>query len=150
MQNCLFCQIAAGVAPCHMIWEDARHLAFLSIFPNTAGVSVVIPKAHYPSYFADVPETVVNDLMGAVRVVAQRLDARLADVGRTGVILEGFGVDHLHAKLFPMHGTQAEAWQRRSSNVCQYFDRSAGYLSSHDHKRADEADLAELAGLIRG
>lgn len=58
--------------------------------------------------------------------------------------------DHLHAKLFPMHGTQAEAWQRRSSNVCQYFDRSAGYLSSHDHKRADEADLAELAGLIRG
>ena len=34
MQNGLFCQIVAGVAPCHMIWEDARHLAFLSILPH--------------------------------------------------------------------------------------------------------------------
>lgn len=148
--DCLFCRIAAGAAPCHPIWEDAHHLAFLSLFPNTAGASVVITKAHYPSYFADLPDEVLHGLMGAVRTVAQRLDARLADVGRTGVIFEGFGVDHIHAKLFPMHGTRAATWQRRPSNVRRYFDRYEGYLSSHDHTRADEAELAALARLIRG
>lgn len=44
--SCIFCDIVAGKAPCHKIWEDDDHLAFLSIFPNTDGFSVVIPKAH--------------------------------------------------------------------------------------------------------
>jgi histidine triad (HIT) family protein len=37
MTDCVFCAIAAGETPCHKVWEDGRHLAFLSIFPNTAG-----------------------------------------------------------------------------------------------------------------
>lgn len=149
MQTCLFCRMVAGEEPYHLIWEDAKHLAFFSIFPNTAGVSVVITKEHYPSYFADLPDDVLHDLMRAVRTVARRLDARLAGVGRTGVIFEGFSVDHIHAKLFPMHGTKADAWQRRSSSLRKYFTRYEGYLSSHDYERADDAYLAELASAIR-
>jgi hypothetical protein len=42
METCIFCNIVNGEAPCHKIWEDAKHLAFLSIFPNTQGFSVVI------------------------------------------------------------------------------------------------------------
>ncbi len=48
--TCIFCQIVEGKAPCHKVWEDEHHLAFLSIFPNTDGFTVVIPKKHYPSY----------------------------------------------------------------------------------------------------
>ena len=43
---CIFCQIVRGEAPAHRIWEDDQYLAFLSIFPNTEGFSVVIPM-HY-------------------------------------------------------------------------------------------------------
>ena len=50
MKGCIFCKIVRGEAPCHKIWEDEKHLAFLSIFPNTEGFSVVITKKHYPSY----------------------------------------------------------------------------------------------------
>lgn len=42
--TCIFCQIVEGKAPCHKVWEDEHHLAFLSIFPNTDGFTVVIPK----------------------------------------------------------------------------------------------------------
>lgn len=45
MSECLFCGIVAGTTPAHVIWEDNQHLAFLSIFPNTPGTSVVIPKS---------------------------------------------------------------------------------------------------------
>lgn len=67
------------------------------------------------------------------------------------MILEGFGVDHLHAKLFPMHGTEnVKDWKPVKSNMDKYFEKYEGYISSHDWKRADDVKLAELASRIRG
>lgn len=149
VHDCIFCKIVARTAPSHVIWEDEKHLAFLSIFPNTEGFSVVIPKAHYSSYLFDQPDEVISDLVLASRQVAKRLDSRLTDVGRTGMIFEGFGVDHLHAKLFPMHGTKASEWTQRKSNISKYFDHYEGYISSHDFKRANDDALANLARHIR-
>lgn len=147
--DCIFCQIAEGSAPSHKIWEDDKHVAFLSIFPNTEGFSVVIPKDHYSSYLFDLPEEVVADLVLAAGKVAKLLDTAFEDVGRTGMIFEGFGVDHIHAKLFPMHGTKSDEWVQRKSNVDKYFETYEGYISSHDHARADDAELAALAERIR-
>ena len=103
--TCTFCDIASGTSPCHRIWEDEKHLAFLSIFPNTKGFSVVIPKKHYSSYAFVQADNVLSDLIVASKEVARLLDRSLAGVARTGMILEGYGVDHLHSKLFPMHAT---------------------------------------------
>ncbi|MBI4090018.1 MAG: HIT family protein, partial [Candidatus Kerfeldbacteria bacterium] len=140
----------SGQTPAHKLWEDKKHLAFLSIFPNTKGFSVVIPKTHYSSYIFDVPQAVMMDLVLASKKVAQLLDQKLADVGRTGMIFEGFGIDHLHAKLFPMHGTNTKNWKPIKSNVDKYFEQYEGYISSHDSHRASDKDLAELARIIRG
>lgn len=65
------------------------------------------------------------------------------------MIFEGFGVDHLHAKLFPMHGTKASEWTQHKSNVRKYFDHYGGYISSHDFKRPDDDALAKLARQLR-
>lgn len=146
--DCIFCKIAKGEAPCHKIWEDEKHLAFLSIFPNTEGFSVVITKEHHPSYPFDLSEDILIGLTLAAKNVAKLLDAKLDDVGRTGMIFEGFGVDHIHAKLFPMHGTKMESWKPIKSNVDKYFEKYEGYISSHDYKRADDSMLAELAKKI--
>src|SRR3989344_429665 len=101
MEECIFCRIAKGEVPSHTIWEDDKPLAFLSIFPNTPGFSVVIPKQHQPSYVANASPEVAKGLIVAAQKVCQLLDKSFVDVGRTGIIFEGFGVDHLHAKLFP-------------------------------------------------
>lgn len=148
--DCIFCKIVRGEVPCHKIWEDTQHLAFLTIFPNTPGFTVVIPKEHHGSYIFEVPEKVMVNLVKAAKNVAKLLDTNLKDVGRTGMIFEGFGVDHLHAKLFPMHGTKMSSWKAIKSNVDKYFEKYEGYISSHDYKRADDAYLAELAKQIRG
>ncbi len=149
-KNCIFCQIAKGEAPYHKIWEDEKHLAFLSIHPNTEGVSVVITKKHYPSYAFDLPNEILTDLIIASKKVAKLLDSRLDDVGRTGMVFEGFGVDHLHAKLFPMHGTKAKKWREIKSKVNKYFKKYEGYISSHDYKRANDKNLAKLTRKISG
>lgn len=133
-----------------MIWEGEKHVAFLSLFPNTKGFSFVITKEHYPSYAFDLPDEVIQDLVVAAKKVARLLDRKLEDVGRTGMILEGYGVDHLHAKLFPMHGTaDSEEGETISSNVDKYFEKYEGYISPHNYKKADEEELIELAKKIR-
>lgn len=147
--KCIFCQIVRGDAPCYKIWEDKKHLAFLSIFPNTEGFTVVATKEHFPSYAFDAPEDVFKDLIIASKKVAKLLDGKLEDVGRTGLILEGFGVNHLHTKLFPMHGTKMKEWKPTKSNVNKYFEKYEGYISSHDYKRADDKKLSALADKIR-
>lgn len=148
--NCIFCKIARNEIPSHKIWEDDKHLAFLGIFPNTEGFTVLIPKKHYSSYFAKMPAQALSEMMTAAQEVAKLLDSKLEDVGRTGLIFEGWGVDHIHAKLIPMHGTaKIKQWRAISSSIDKYFDQYEGYLSSHDHKRADDEKLAELAEKIR-
>lgn len=150
MTDCIFCKIVKKEAPAHTIWEDEKHLAFLSIFPNTEGVSVVITKEHYPSYVFDLSEELMSGLIVAAKKVAKLLDAKLEDVGRTAMVFEGFGIDHVHAKLFPMHGTRdMKDWKPIESKVGKYFDRYEGYISSHDYKREDDKKLAALARKVR-
>jgi len=150
MHDCIFCKIVKGEIPSHKIFEDEEHLAFLSIFPNTEGFSVLIPKKHYSSYFADMPPEKLCKLICAAQKVAKLLDKKLEDVGRTGLVFEGWGVDHIHAKLIPMHGTaNMKKWRAISTRVDKYFDKYEGYLSSHDHSRADDEKLARLAKKIR-
>lgn len=151
MSACIFCDIVSGKSPCHKVWEDSDHLAFLSIFPNTEGFTVVIPKKHYPSYAFELEDEVLMALVLATKRVARLLDAKLEDVGRTGMFFEGFGVDHVHSKLFPMHGTaDLDSWRPLHHTVDKYFPRYEGYLSSHDYKRASDIELASLAARLRG
>lgn len=148
--SCIFCQMVEGKISCHKVWEDEDHLAFLSIFPNTDGFTVVIPKKHYPSYAFDMPQQALSDLVLATQKVAKKLDNAFSDVGRTGMFFEGFGVDHVHAKLSPMHGTaNMSEWKPIESSQNKFFDRYEGYLSSHDFDRADDQKLAALAQKIR-
>lgn len=149
MRGCIFCKIVNGDAPSHKIWEDKKHLAFLSIFPNTEGFSVVIPKKHYSSYAFNLPDKILSELVIASKNVAKLIDKSFTDVGRTGMIFEGFGVDHVHAKLFPMHGTKIKEWKPLKSNIDKYFEKYEGHISSHDYKRVDDVTLAKLAEKIR-
>jgi len=152
MENsCIFCQIVKREVPSHIIWEDENHLAFLSIFPNTEGFSVVIPKEHHESYAFDQNDEVLKELIVATKKVANLLDSHFDDVSRCGMFFEGFGVDHLHSKLFPMHGTgDLKNWAPiESKKVNTYFDQYPGYLSSNDSNRADDEKLAKLAEDIK-
>lgn len=148
--DCVFCKIVKGELPSHKIWEDDEHLAFLSIFPNTPGFSVVVTKEHYQSYAFQAPEEVYFGLVKAAREVGRHIDAAFQDVGRTGLIMEGMGVNHLHAKLFPMHGvSKTGEWEAVHSQVDKYFNRYEGYMSSHNGPRASDEELAGIAEKIR-
>lgn len=149
VNGCVFCEIVAGRVPCHRVWEDERHLAFLSIFPNTDGFTVVIPKQHLPSYVFSLEQNDFIALSLAARQVGLLLDRAFDDVGRTAMMFEGFGVDHVHAKLVPLHGTRLAEWRPILSSQTRFFSTYEGFISSHDCVRADDTHLSALASRIR-
>ncbi len=152
MTDCIFCKIVKGEIPSYKIWEDENHLAFLSPWGNTEGFSVVITKEHFPSYAFDLPDKVLTNLVLATKKVAKLIDKNMKDVGRCGMIFEGFGVDHIHSKVFPMHGTKdMKNWKPIESKMNKFFEKYEGYISSHDvqEKQSDEK-LKKIANKIRG
>ena len=77
--DCLFCRIASGDISVHMVDEDTEHMAFLTIYLNTPGCTVVMPRVHHPSYFAECEPAIVNNLMLFARRVVKILDASFED-----------------------------------------------------------------------
>ena len=146
-QDCIFCKIVKGESHCHKIWEDEEHLAFLSIYPNTLGASVVIPKKHFSSYAFHMPDDELAKLTIKAGIVGRLLDAAFEDVGRTAMIYEGFGINHVHAKLFPLHKTAGE-WKPIHTDYNKYFTEYEGYVSSHEY-HGENPDLELLARKIR-
>ena len=149
VENCIFCKIAKNEAPAYVVWEDENHIAFLSRAPNTEGVTVVIPKTHFSSYIFDTTNEVMNNLMIASKEVAKILENSFEDVGRVAVVFEGYGINHLHTKLFPMHGTNEKDWKPISSNVNTYFEKYTGYISSHDYRNISEKQLENTLSKIK-
>ena len=49
MKSCVFCQIANKKTLSHIVDKNEFFIAFLSIYPNNLGTTVVIPKGHYSS-----------------------------------------------------------------------------------------------------
>jgi diadenosine tetraphosphate (Ap4A) HIT family hydrolase len=148
--NCVFCQIARKETKSWIIWESSKHLAFLSIYPNMKGVTVVIPKSHRDSYAFNLEDGELSELILAAKKVSKILDSKLEGVGRTALILEGFGIDHVHVKLYPLPNTAYtnSNWQPIKSNNRQYFDQYLGYISSNDSNRAKDEELDNIVKVL--
>jgi len=144
--HCIFCKIVKKETKSWVIWESEAHLAFLSIYPNMKGVTVVIPKDHKPSYAFNLENKDLSELIISAKTVSKILDEKLEGVGRTALVLEGFGVDHVHAKLYPLPKTShlVDKWQPVESDHKVYFDSYPGYVSSNDYFKAKDDELEAL------
>lgn len=150
--DCPFCNFVEGKALAHKIWENERFVAFLSNKPNTPGFAVLIPKQHYPSDINRLPEDVEIGLMHARREVVELLEAAFDDVGRVGFVAEGYGIDHAHLKLVPLHGTpkDGEPWRRIVAQLRKLCPVYEGYILSSDaDETCPDEQLAVMAEKIR-
>ncbi len=127
-------------------------MAFLSLWPNTEGFSVVIPKAHRPSDVLALPDDLLGRFVVAAKTVAEILVRHFEDVGRVGMITEGTGVDHAHIKLVPMHGTgymKQGLWRQHPGTIETVYETYPGYIASNEGIRVDDEAIARLAEKLR-
>ena len=100
-KNCIFCKIAGGEIPAVKVWEDKKYVAFLDMNPVTTGHTLLIPKKH-DDYIFDLKNSEYKKLMLKAKEVAKILKEKL-NPKRVGVIVEGFGVPHVHIHLIPIN-----------------------------------------------
>jgi|SRR3989344_1396999 len=148
MKECIFCKIASGEIPSYSIYDDKEFLAFLDIYPNTDGMALVITKKHYDSYAFDLPEDVFVKLMKVAKKVSGIIDKNL-DVKRTAMVMEGMGVNHVHIKLYPMHGLKEKFEEIWTDKEKTFFNKYPGYITTILGPEADKDKLKKIAEKIR-
>lgn len=144
--DCVFCLIADGKIPSYKIYEDDKFLAFLDIFPNTKGMTLLIPKEHYDSYTFEMPDDVLADFVLTSKKIGKLLDKKLG-VQRTALVMEGMGVNHAHIKLYPLHGLGPD-FQPIVPDENKFYDKYQGYLTTLLGPKADDEDLKEVQKII--
>lgn len=95
----IFDKILSGEIPCHRVWEDDEHLAFLDIQPRVPGHTLVVPKQPI-DYLFDMDDAATAKLWIAAKRVATKLKERLG-CGRVCVMVVGWEVAHCHIHLMP-------------------------------------------------
>ncbi len=146
MENCIFCKIAKGEIPSVKIWEDEKHLAILDINPNTEGMTLVMTKEHYDSDATDMPDKQYKELMIAAKKVAKLLEKELK-VKRVAMVMEGMGVNHVHIKLYPLHGLD-EKFKDIEPKDKIYFEKYEGYISTQLGPQKSNEELNKIKDKI--
>lgn len=95
----IFSSILAGEIPCHKVWEDHQHLAFLDINPIQPGHCLVIPKQEI-SYIFDMTAKHYENLWEAVRTVEKKIRSATG-CQRVVISVIGWEVPHVHVHLIP-------------------------------------------------
>jgi diadenosine tetraphosphate (Ap4A) HIT family hydrolase len=146
MSDTIFDKILTGTIKSRIIWEDQKHVAFLTPFPNTPGLTVVIPRINHGDNIFSLNDSEYHELLDATRKVAKLLEKAL-DVERVALVFEGTGVAHVHAKLFPLYGSlasQTDVW----SDHTEFVEEYRGYITTLEGPKMDGARLDEIQAKI--
>lgn len=129
----VFAKIIRGDLPAAKVFEDAHVLAFMDVFPQSRGHTLVVSKKSRARNLLDVEAEVLSHVMLDVQRVAKAMKAALKP---DGIVMTQFNgaaagqtVFHLHFHLIPRHAGQP--------------------LKPHgEGGMADPAELAAIAKLI--
>jgi histidine triad (HIT) family protein len=102
----IFAKILRGEMPCWKVYEDDHALAFLDIFPQGPGHTLVIPKIAATNVLS-FPTEALGPYMASVQHVARGVQKAFAAEGITIFQFNGAAggqtVFHLHFHIIPRH-----------------------------------------------
>lgn len=142
MSDTIFDKIVRAEIPSYIVWEDDAYMAFLTPFPNTPGMTVVIPKVNAGDNIFSIDDDTYEGLLKAVKKVAKLLEDAL-DVERVALVFEGTGVAYVHAKLYPLYGklaSQTDVW----SDHTEFVEEYRGYITTIEGPKMDDTQLKAI------
>lgn len=133
-EDCIFCKVVAGDIPAEVVDEDEHTVALMDINPWTRGHVVVVPRRHSRNLW-EVPDEDLERVTATARRVARRMRERLS--------CDGINL---------LNSCEPAAWQTIPHfhlHVIPRYDDDPLQLPV-DPERAEEEDLAAVAGELRG
>ncbi|MEN0105884.1 MAG: HIT family protein [Pseudomonas sp.] len=124
----IFAQIIRGEAPCFTLYEDDDVLAFLDVFPQSFGHSLVIPKRSAARNILEVDSEALAKVMAVVqklaRVIVEELEPAGVQIAQFNGAPAGQTVFHIHMHIVPRYAGEG--------------------LGVHATQKADPAELKQL------
>jgi histidine triad (HIT) family protein len=106
----IFAQIIRGEAPCYKLYEDDDVLAFLDLFPQSYGHTLVIPKHAAARNILDIDADELCKLMRVTqrltRVLVDELQPEGVQVAQFNGAPAGQTVFHIHMHIVPRFAGQ--------------------------------------------
>jgi histidine triad (HIT) family protein len=96
----LFSRIIAGEIPSYKIAEDEQFYAFLDIFPQRPGHTLIVPKNETDKFF-DLPADYLQAILLFAQPVARAIERAFA-CNRCALAVMGIEVPHAHLHLVPL------------------------------------------------
>ncbi|KAM4611328.1 uncharacterized protein ACJ7VT_012031 isoform 2-T2 [Polymixia lowei] len=145
----LFSRIVRGEEQHWRVWEDEGHVAFLTPFPNSPSLTVLVPRRPLTSDIFRLEKEDYEGLVLATQKVSKLLEEGLGALG-VGLIFEGFEIDYAHAKLIPLLPPPSSGEEAVSTNSppAQFYPIYPGYVTSEDGPEASPESLKELHAKI--
>ena len=97
----IFTKIIQGEIPSYKIAENELFFAFLDIFPQAKGHTLVVPKQEVDKLF-DLDTETYQELMLFSRKIAKAI-AKAIPCNRVGMSVIGLEVPHAHVHLIPIN-----------------------------------------------
>jgi histidine triad (HIT) family protein len=124
----IFAKIIRGEAPCYKLYEDEDVLAFLDLFPQSRGHTLVIPKQAAARNLLEIDADnlckVTLATQKVARAVAEELEPAGIQIAQFNGAPAGQTVFHIHFHIVPRYEGQG--------------------LGVHAAQKGDEADLKVL------
>lgn len=101
MRPSLFEKIITREIPAEIVYEDEVVIAFMDIKPLHPGHILVVPK-DYEDYIFELSDEKYTELLLKAKKLSAPLK-RASGAKRIGMVVEGFGVNHVHVHLIPIN-----------------------------------------------
>jgi histidine triad (HIT) family protein len=109
----IFAKIIRGEIPCYKLYEDDDVLAFLDVFPQSFGHSLVIPKRAAARNILEIDADSLTKVITVVQMLTKVLVAELQPAGVQVAQFNGAPagqtVFHLHMHIVPRYEGEALA-----------------------------------------
>ncbi len=106
----IFAKIIRGDAPCYTLYEDDDVLAFLDLFPQSFGHTLVIPKRSAACNLLDVDTEALCKMMEVVqrltRIIVDELQPSGVQIAQFNGAPAGQTVFHIHMHIVPRYAGQ--------------------------------------------
>lgn len=136
MEDCIFCKIVNKEIEAKIVYESDKVLAFLDVFPESLGHTLIIPKKHFINIY-----DIEDDYLEEVNRVAKKLALRYREIlGINDVqLMHNAGkfaqqeVFHFHLHLVPRSegdGMKLSYNQEKKVELREKFDELIGKLKA--------------------
>ncbi len=135
MDGCIFCKIAKGEIDSAKVYEDEKFFAFLDAKPLNPGHTLLLPKNH-TDYIFDVEDPLYSEIFKTAKKLAKPIKNAVG-AKRIGIVVEGFGVPHVHVHLVPLNQGYEIDPDRARSATKKELEETAEKIKKEISPRAD-------------